>query len=836
MESGVLFNDFESWTKVLDIITVQAKTTAWLKEENGMTIYTTVKRTDLSSELLQSCFKHLQDKHLIKSPEGVAIWLRVQESYPEFKSYPAGIWAHNDPLHHDNLAELSSAMRELSPSKTTVNGDHGQAKQGVWKQQLHFAWGVLFHYAIKRCVDSDGDKKSIKDFRKLWEILAENTLFSEKASPERMAWGFQLFCQMLFTSPAYVYEILFGPNFRASLAENCRNVDKILHKSAMSAIDQMKWVATQKPGVAYDMIKALGGQERSILVDRDTNTKILSELAAISDRSGFKKLLVDIEDAIRKPPVTTEDGERSAENVRSAAAEILRHGFCEKYRKSQTEKASISWTGPALIIFAKYAYCIPRSQDDSDEVATPEISATSRSMFHSKLSSCMSTILSSRPTDPEHWPFEVIHKIHKMTKKSKPLKLALDAEKEVQKGLKKAYEIVESIQDGNSKKVDKPLRQAMTLLFCLTLLQAYNGDPDAVAILDDLMSCYAAILAKDTSSSAYELLVEVLLSFVSKPSRLFRNMADEVFAAISAHLNETGLESLYEILRQSESLAGQQELFEEQASVASDEDELDSDVEMVDQDESSGESDAEEEENVEDDDELQRFEAVLAEALKTSKLTEEGESDSDSDGMDDDDMLAIEPKIAEVFRQRNLHNNKRKERQAARANVINFKRRVLDLLSIYIKHESTNPLCLSIIMPLVDLLRLTSDNSLQAKAANVLQSYYSLFSGKKGRASQLIANDAEDLKAAWNLLDNTHEEILSIAVKNAAPKQHGVACSRASIFAARMLLMQNKDNFEKIADKYDQTMRQWFGDKSRAVPATFFTEWISFCAEMRKNL
>lgn len=88
----------------------------------------------------------------------------------------------------------------------------------------------------------------------------------------------------------------------------------------------------------------------------------------------------------------------------------------------------------------------------------------------------------------------------------------------------------------------------------MTILQVYNGDTDAVSMLDELKLCSSKLLGhhKKSKSSksgeeqqeAADVLVEILLSFASKQSQLFRRTSEQVFGAFANHVTVSGLESL----------------------------------------------------------------------------------------------------------------------------------------------------------------------------------------------------------------------------------------------------------------------------------------------------
>lgn len=95
----------------------------------------------------------------------------------------------------------------------------------------------------------------------------------------------------------------------------------------------------------------------------------------------------------------------------------------------------------------------------------------------------------------------------------------------------------------------------------MTILQVYNGDTDAASMLEELDFVYNKIFAAadkkakkendddedDETSEASDALVEILLSFASKPSQLFRRMSEQVFTAFAPNVTATGLESLVSV-------------------------------------------------------------------------------------------------------------------------------------------------------------------------------------------------------------------------------------------------------------------------------------------------
>jgi hypothetical protein len=188
-----------------------------------------------------------------------------------------------------------------------------------------------------------------------------------------------------------------------------------------------------------------------------------------------------------------------------------------------------------------------------------------------------------------------------------------------------------------------------------------------------------------------------------------------------------------------ESLEGQKELFnqgDDEEDAKSDDDseedsEMGSDVEMVDSDvellndgaeasnddssdsdssDSSSDSDSDSEDEG-DDAELTQFNNLLQMTLGTAKADMDADSDSDGSDMDDDAMMALDPQLSKIFQQRSQITSKKKDREDAKQNVVQFKSRVLDLLASYLEKQYSNPLTLELLLPILRRTRGCTDLS-----------------------------------------------------------------------------------------------------------------------------
>ena len=410
-----------------------------------------------------------------------------------------------------------------------------------------------------------------------------------------------------------------------------------------------------------------------------------------------------------------------------------------------------------------------------------------------------------------------------------------------------------------SKKSDKKEAGAsvgLALLYAISILQLYDGTPDAISILHDLQSCSEKI--QDSGVGASEPLVEILLSLVSRPSSMMRQASQQVFEAFTAQMSPEALQLLTEPLLAEENTKGYQALFEnleddemvdveetDHSEGSDDEDdveeddisEIGSDVEVVTLN-GAGAEDADEDEDddedggeAEDNQEYADLDNALAKVLKSHRLDrdEDANSDSDSD-MTDSEMMALDPKLGEVFKHTFKKLGGKTERKNHKEAVLNFKRRALNLLDIYVKHEAANPIAFGLILPLLQLVRTTGDKPLANKAINTILDFTKALKKARGGASakeddrkQPPGASAPDAEQQLELLRSIHREA-------AQDPSHAFAraASAASLLVASSLLAVDRQSARPIAAIYAETQADWVTGKVRLQPI-IFSDWTNWC-------
>ncbi len=371
---------------------------------------------------------------------------------------------------------------------------------------------------------------------------------------------------------------------------------------------------------------------------------------------------------------------------------------------------------------------------------------------------------------------------------------------------------------------------------------------------------------EDTKDNFPELLVELLLALVAKPSQLLRRVAQQAFTAFTNELTAGSLELLYDVRKSSwpacavltdtqvlaskESVAGQQELFDQDEAsdiddgvtgetkrkrkaeqtpsgseaedapsesndtvfesgpndVNGDAQEASSGDEDMDTDSDNGEvseSDADDS-KVDMDEEHAKLNAALAEIVKTKQfdieMPDEEDDSSDTEEMDDEQMFELDERMAQVFRERlKGSTNKKQERKEARGNVVQFKNRALDFLEIYIKQESSQDLCLTTLLPLLTLIRTTRSKQLSERACGLIRTFSQKSKGsrdttaasKHTASSQDPSQKPNIIREALKEDDNKKLAILrqihTEVNRGGGARTHTNACSQASLILIKLL-------------------------------------------------
>ncbi|KAJ3071598.1 DNA-directed DNA polymerase [Podochytrium sp. JEL0797] len=368
--------------------------------------------------------------------------------------------------------------------------------------------------------------------------------------------------------------------------------------------------------------------------------------------------------------------------------------------------------------------------------------------------------------------------------------------------------------------------KSFELLFLHVLLQVYTEPADAVNILNELKSCADLVFSDTTKAPAstlskkrkltepeeeaagdsddeeplnpVDVIIDILLSFLAKPSALFRGVVENVFKVFCPVLTASGLQLIFDILKAKSGLAGAEELFEEGEDDEDDEDSEDDDVMEIDASEMNGgdaedasddeESDDEEnEESSDDEEEVEEADESIDElknrllaalgghADGTADMNPDDAEDSDDErSLNDEEMEAFDEKLSAIFRERKKVKN---EQRDSKQQVLHFKLRAVDLLEIFIKKQPTNPLILNLILPCLAIILETAESE-ESRELNTKMS--TLVKTKLSQVKEFPAVDT--LENGIALLKEIHE----LAAKASSANVAGL-CSSMSLLVTRSI-------------------------------------------------
>ncbi|KAJ9607320.1 DNA-directed DNA polymerase [Cladophialophora chaetospira] len=898
LKSGLLFEDgYEShFSRLLELLCALALKKPWLRQECGWVLFSCIlaEHNNIPGSFAAETIDKLVANKLIRTPEGVAIWIATTRRFPEVK-LPASAWKSGDPLARKDVDVLADILKDARAHPDQQISELSAQGSARWSANLHFAWDVVLAEIFriteskanlgKKHKNMNTDDKKLT-FKVFWDTVVDESLFATSSSAERRAWGFGLWRKVFETAPHEVLFHTFTTNALRRLADSLKSSEKPLQKSAQRVTQSIQsrlvasssWQAAGEVAASY--VRALLQSVSYADFDQITKSRTLQSLIDALNPAMLRRVNSALSESLAEMP-RQEDRKDSLSLQKSLitlqwkiASSRLRHWeeaqWSDRSDIDEEDWALVaetfeSWLrevclSPTAKIPKDMAGFRPIFQPEAREITKERLNLGFEQALKLGLAGCqvMEHVLS-----------------HLRQLESHEIEMRATFEDDVQDIVQAAWLKLSPTQAG-SKKTSKVVLSttesskgpgqaqflsfsgALHLLYCLLLYQVYSEDTEAVQLLQEVLELdkrRSATQRKskvaDVEEESADAIMEILLSFASRPSKLLRRITVQIFDALAASLTSDGLAALCRVLETKENLQGQQEMFQvddedmldgQASGTDSDVDELDSDVEVdslsksaeseEDSDNASGSE--EPEEDSAEDEELAKFDAALAAALGTRTLNQHDlaapsdDSSSDED-MDDDQMMELDSKLAEVFRARNEQQskNKKKDTKEAKENVVNFKNRVLDLIESYFKHQQQRPLTIDLLLPMLKLARTTQTKQLADRSCNIVQQFCSRCKGPNVPELQ----DDFQKRHAIDVLKHLHKEA-SMESSNA---QSNVT-SLSSILVVKALVKADPAIVKEVVEVYAfSRIKQLTEKKSRILPG-FFTDWNNWCQTAREKL
>uniref|UniRef100_A0A665XDE0 MYB binding protein (P160) 1a n=1 Tax=Echeneis naucrates TaxID=173247 RepID=A0A665XDE0_ECHNA len=258
-----------------------------------------------------------------------------------------------------------------------------------------------------------------------------------------------------------------------------------------------------------------------------------------------------------------------------------------------------------------------------------------------------------------------------------------------------------------SKKGQSAESGAFQQLFLLVGMHLFKAPEELLDLMKDLQSCMDKAEEKKSKKKKkkeatdlgeepdwVEVMVDILLSLLSQPSRHIRQVCKTVFSSICPHVTATALNTILDVSN----------LYKEDTSDEEDDSDKDENDEAMEEDDDEEEEAAEEMEGEVD----QNFRLELMKVLQQQNaLATEQDGSSDED-LDDDAMMELDKSLAALFSEQKKKTQAKKDEktklQKEKNLVRDFKIKVLDLIEVFVARQAGSPLVLGLVEPLLGII------------------------------------------------------------------------------------------------------------------------------------
>ncbi|KAJ6496539.1 DNA polymerase phi-domain-containing protein [Mycena vitilis] len=772
-------------------------------------------------------------ENTVWSPEKVAITLKLQNIQPDrdWRKFLCPALKSPDLLANANLQTLGKILKETATEADNENGAPKSAA-GSWKPQLHFVWSIILDQLLPGPNSVVFTKGSFQEF---FRVVVDESLFSATSSQERKYSGFQVFRKALPRVTEENMPMLFTKNFMRSWINHLSHPDRYLHKVARQVATDIQTFVQKQPQLGFALILQLTGVNGSQQFDKLTKSKTVESILASMNTGGITSYIHHLVAQVNSP---TDPDNTDVQTINSRRAWIIDQ-LSALIRNGAVPKDD-SWIMSILDWIALNGLFVVKKKSEKSpflglhQVPSPPFSDALRQQCCSRLLGCLADLSNqTRPSktaedravkcpgtasDGEFWISKVVSSIERLKADPKRVTLLADddeADLALHKNVKDSVEKLRAVSGPQQESA-----KGAELLLLGTLLQYYTTEqPDRDSTtLEDCIDASTRMFfpvkkskgkktqkiedEADVPLEPVDILVDTIIGFLEKSTAFMRAVGNQVFSLMASSVQASTIDLILSQLER----RNPDELVQEDASEVED---------SGDEEESGGDSESE---NADDDEssddevdpELRR---KIAEALRINGVdTASAVSDEDSDEelMDDEQMLAVDEQLAQVFRLR--EGEKKGKNVDAQREATHFKNRVLDLVETFVKKEPTSPLNIHLLMPLVELSTGTSSDErhLTDKAKGILRS-------RIAKSKEIPSNaNIEEVKSA---IVNLHTR---------ARKMHTpgllATLSQCSLYVAKILIEAGAH--EAVVDSYRESLEDFTTRKNSSLNNNFFLDAI----------
>ncbi|KAG2157394.1 DNA polymerase phi-domain-containing protein [Suillus clintonianus] len=826
-------SSLESYKELVDHLLILAEKKSWLRECAWWTIGQAIDAVIKSSvswkeEALASTLEVVYERDKdICTPEAVAITLKLQPAMPkhDWKTTLAPTFKNSDILAPANFASLGRILKE-----TPGEDEWQQSNTGTWKAQLHYVWNIIFDSLLP---ESEPGRRRSAVFQEFFRVVVDETLFGASSSPERKFWGFLVFKKALRRVDGADLPMLFTKNFMRSWINHLSQKDRHLHKISQDVVKDIQNFVQQNPDLGFTLILQLTGIHGSQQFDKLTRTKTVESILSKMDGDGIMKYIQSLLEQMDESDNDIVAEENKKIWIADQFAALVRNGAIPKRE---------DWIQLILNWFAVQGLYVVKRKSAKGLLAALHVTPSNlpsedfRRICRGKLLGCLAD-LTPPPTaspkgdkapkegtkvDDESWISKIFTVVNQLDKDSKHVTPLSEPSQEEQLLLQQAHKIIDNLRqvDGETREAAK----GVELLLSASLLHRRcanldDNEPDA-GTLETCLAAAATMFSTDNSSKKrrksqtisqpespkpIDMLVDVLIGFLEKSTSYLRAVANKTFSCIASAATETTIDLI----------VAQLERRNPADLVADEEDEIES-ATSEGSDEDAESSDEDDESEFDDDDEAAlELRMKIEDALKANGVEAAiGDTDEESDEelADDEQMMAIDEHLAEVFRSRSGDSKQSKNVNAQRE-ATHFKNRVLDLVDIFTRKMPQSPHNLRLVLPLIELATKSGNDERQLS----------------DKARGILNNRLAKLKDPLQEVDQEYAETILDELHIRARKAHSsdalATLSNCSLFICRV--STNTSREKSVLRLYRESIVDFITRKASSLNITFFKDFIT---------
>ncbi|KAF5365721.1 hypothetical protein D9758_003270 [Tetrapyrgos nigripes] len=791
---------------------------SWLRESAWWTLCLatdSVKDSEVSWKdealryILQRAF--VDDK--LWSPEKVAITLKLKNLLPEedWRSLLSPTFKNSDICSNANLKTLASILKDAPTENEAFKSTNVH-----YKPQVHFAWDVLLEYLLLSSPNSDTQKGTFVEF---FRVVVDESLFSATSSPERKYWGFQVFEKALSRVSERDLPMLFTKNFMRTWINHLSNRDRYLHKAAKQAATEVQKFAQSNPNFGFSLVLQLTGVNGNQQFDKLTRTKTVESLLISMGTEDIRQYVEHVLKEANDPETDVQSINTRRTWIIDQFSALIRNGSIKK--SDEWVELVLDW----LVVNG----CFFDEEEEREEYNCRSARHTQTYLFRrapANLSRTPSrdskTKLPGAASDGQFWISKVLATIDQLKNDSKHASFISEMDEEDEVARLKAKEVLGKLRTVSGD--NKDAAKGSELLLSTLLLESYCSE-DSSASVENVQTCVEActrmFLGKskkkgrksDIAESSedvpepVDMLVDIIIGFMEKSTAYLRTIGKHVFSSLCGAAKDSTIELILTQLENRDPTVEDNEN-DDAASIEDGEE----DEEGVNDDSSESDDDDEDDEDDDSDEEPdEELRNKIMEALAVNGIEAAEDDDSDEDVMDDEQMMAIDEQLAEVFRSRMNERKNTKDVDAQRA-ATHFKNRVLDLVDIFLKRQTTNPGVIRFILPLVDLMTKSSsdEKQLSEKAQGILRS-------RIGKLKEVISSGDKD--EIVSVLEFVHTR-----ARNVHSADHLSTLSDCSIYLSLQLLHLGQQ--DSVLGIYRLSLADFMTRKNSSLHVSFFQSFI----------